>query len=155
MAFMQNNPRLAEPAHPLLRRTFSLDRANRSLVLVRRIVADVLARHDHLLELQEQVEVLWDTPGLQRQSACEALGAMAECIRGYLDELEDIGVELRDWTLGVVDFPAVAGGRDVYLTWRHDEPEIAAWHGATEDHAVRRPLEALPVLDPSPAESLR
>ena len=43
-------------------------------------------------------------------------------------ELEAVDVVLRDIDSGLVDFPAIRDGREVYLCWLIDEPEIGFWH---------------------------
>lgn len=57
-----------------------------------------------------------------------------------LDRLNDWGVELRDVSTGLVDFPAVIEGHDAFLCWRLGEPEVAYWHSPEDGFAGRRPL---------------
>jgi hypothetical protein len=57
-----------------------------------------------------------------------------------LERLNEWGVELRDVSSGLVDFPAVIDGRDAYLCWRLGEPEVAYWHSPEDGFAGRRPL---------------
>jgi hypothetical protein len=45
-----------------------------------------------------------------------------------LGELEAVEVVLRDIDRGLVDFPAIRDGEEVYLCWLLDEPEIGFWH---------------------------
>ncbi len=49
-------------------------------------------------------------------------------IEGFLQELEAVGCECKDFRSGLVDFPAFLAGRVVYLCWKLGEPEIAHWH---------------------------
>ncbi len=126
-------------------RAFTLAEANRALVLVRRIVADVIAEYRRLLDLQEALEAA--EKGQQddrvRESRLELIRAAGR-LRAFLEELDDVGVELRDWALGVVDFPAVAGGRPVCLCWQHGEEAVNYWHEADTDYAGRQPIHTLP-----------
>jgi hypothetical protein len=59
----------------------------------------------------------------------------------WLDERE---IVLRDISTGLVDFPALVSGRQVWLCWRSGEAAVAFWHNVDEGFAGRRPLEALP-----------
>src|SRR5258708_36801295 len=43
-------------------------------------------------------------------------------------ELENLGVELKDPNTGLVDFPAMMDGHEVYLCWRLGESKVAFWH---------------------------
>jgi hypothetical protein len=56
---------------------------------------------------------------------------------GALSEREVI---LRDLERGLIDFPAVRDGEEVYLCWVDGEPEIAFWHGLDAGFAGRQPL---------------
>jgi hypothetical protein len=55
-------------------------------------------------------------------------------------ELEAVDVVLRDIDRGLVDFPSLRGGEEVYLCWLVDEREIGYWHEPGAGFAGRRPL---------------
>jgi hypothetical protein len=55
-------------------------------------------------------------------------------------ELEAVDVVLRDVDRGLVDFPALRDGEEVYLCWLLDEAEIGFWHEPDAGFAGRRPL---------------
>jgi hypothetical protein len=55
-------------------------------------------------------------------------------------ELQAVDVVLRDIDRGLVDFPAIRDGREVYLCWLVDEPEIGFWHEPEAGFGGRRPL---------------
>ena len=72
-------------------------------------------------------------------------------IRGIVDQmqadvawLDERGIVLRDIATGLLDFPALAGGRQVWLCWRLGEDHVEFWHGTDEGYAGRKPLAALP-----------
>lgn len=72
-------------------------------------------------------------------------------IRGIVDQmqadvawLDERGIVLRDIATGLLDFPALAGGRQVWLCWRLGEDRVEFWHGTDEGFAGRKPLQALP-----------
>lgn len=72
-------------------------------------------------------------------------------IRGIVDQmqadvawLDERGIVLRDIATGLLDFPALAGGRQVWLCWRLGEDRVEFWHGTEEGFGGRKPLEALP-----------
>jgi hypothetical protein len=73
----------------------------------------------------------WPGPERARQSIEVALGF--EC-------LERLDIVIRDLERGLVDFPAVIDGREVYLCWLLDEPAVCHWHGMESGFAGRRPL---------------
>jgi len=121
-----------------VRHFFTLDEANKALVLVRRIVADVVGHYGRLIEVHETVEAL-ESAGLlgQIEHAREELVFTADKIRVCLEELEDVGVELCDWELGIIDFPAMMDRREVRFCWRSDEPRVTHWHELESCHLGR------------------
>jgi hypothetical protein len=57
-----------------------------------------------------------------------------------LFELQGAGIVVRDPGRGLIDFPAVRDGREVYLCWLDGEDEIGYWHEPDAGFAGRRPL---------------
>jgi hypothetical protein len=57
-----------------------------------------------------------------------------------LAELQSVEIVLRDLERGLVDFPALREGREVYLCWEEGEDEVAFWHEQDAGHAGRQPL---------------
>ena len=53
---------------------------------------------------------------------------------------EQLGIQLKDRRLGLVDFPSEMAGRRVLLCWRLGEPEVQFWHEADAGYAARQPL---------------
>src|SRR6266513_3807344 len=61
-------------------------------------------------------------------------------IREALGELQEKEIVLRDLDRGLVDFPALRDGREIYLCWEEGEQEIGFWHEPDAGHAGRQPL---------------
>jgi hypothetical protein len=61
-------------------------------------------------------------------------------LRDSMLELRRRDIVLRDLDRGLVDFPALRDGREVYLCWEEGEPEIGFWHEPQAGFAGRRPL---------------
>ena len=56
-------------------------------------------------------------------------------------ELNEFGVELKDYTRGLIDFPCMRSGRIVYLCWQLDDAEeIEWWHETDGGFDGRQPL---------------
>jgi hypothetical protein len=62
--------------------------------------------------------------------------AVARCVQ----ELERLGVLVKDLDQGLIDFPALRGDEEVLLCWQVGEDEVAFWHGLEEGFAGRKPL---------------
>jgi hypothetical protein len=124
---------------PTRRPSYTPLRAARALVLVKRIVEDLVRAHHRAAALHEAVE--------QAESACmahraalarEELLAASEIAARCREELDELGIEVEDERLGVVDFPARAAGREVRLCWQWGEAAVAWWHEVGETHAQRK-----------------
>ena len=131
------------------KRYFTLADANRSLVLVKRIVADVVTEYSRLLDLQELADAAQANEDCQRaENAHAELAATAEKLRCCLEELDDMGVLLTDWSVGMVDFPSLVNGREVQLSWRCGEPQVCYWRDTHSGSKGRQPIETL-LTDPA------
>lgn len=123
-------------------RVFSLHQANRSLVLLQRIVGDVIHEYDRLLNLEEQIEAAEQCSHRARlERARRELVASVDILQSCLEELDEVGVELRDFSRGIVDFPAERDGRAISYCWMYGEPRVAHWHEVSESFASRQPAE--------------
>ena len=134
--------------HEAQTRVMTPGEANRMLPLVRRIVADILERGHALNAILGE--------GSHRDSFLHRRVQTLEAeILSLIEELENLGCRYQDWgfNLGRVDFPAHLLGRDVYLTWRSDEPRVAWYRDLEDDAEDRRPIPESFLRDsPAPSE---
>jgi len=71
----------------------------------------------------------------------EQLQREAAAVAGAVEELQALGVLVKDLDRGLVDFPALRDGEEVLLCWQVGEGEVAYWHGLEEGFAGRKPLD--------------
>jgi hypothetical protein len=137
---------------------FTAEQANRALPLVRAIVSDVAALAAELRGLQERLaksqqprrkDGLEGAYAEEWQHAQHQLQQGAARMEEYLDELRELGVELKGWD-GLVDFPCWMDDREVYLCWKLGEPEVAHWHEIDAGFAGRQKLLATAAAPDSP-----
>jgi hypothetical protein len=62
-------------------------------------------------------------------------------VRRLLETLEEAGLVLRDIDRGLIDFPALIHGREVYLCWELGEDEVGYWHDLEGGYGGREPLD--------------
>jgi hypothetical protein len=142
-------PRSVSPSKPGKR--FTLAEANRSLPLVRRVVRDIVRVHGEVTQVQLSLAAASaskDSTGLEMsakdQAAAQAtLERSVDQLNGYVDELRDIGCELKDFQTGLVDFTGHHDGHDVCLCWRLGEETIGFWHESQAGFAGRQPISTL------------
>jgi hypothetical protein len=129
---------------------FTAAEANATLPLVRAIIRDIMALALDLRDRQERLARLRAKdrgvlgPAYQEEllQVEEGLERDQERMQQYEEELRDLGVELKDYFTGLVDFPCRMNGREVYLCWRAGEPEVAYWHELDAGFAGRQKLRA-------------
>lgn len=131
------------------RKYFELIEANSSLPYVSRIVADLMKSYQRVVEVRRRIENLHSDDNAehleaQYETAMETLGDL-------VDELHQVGVELKDFEKGLVDFPSIHEGREIYLCWQHGEPRIASWHEVDAGFTGRRDVAMLQTADRSAA----
>ena len=126
---------------------FTVDQAEKTLPLVRRVVADIVksfrAREERLIERQRLP--LQPKSGTNAEEQALKLEREMEQhedeIRRCHDELQQIGVELKDLQQGLIDFYSRYDGRIVYLCWKLDEGErLAWWHDLQAGFRGRQPI---------------
>ena len=129
-------------------RTFTPEEANEALAEVRPLVERMVAAREALLDAQRRQAQLVGrvasnggglTPPDVSAVAAEVQRAGAELV-AVLEELERLGVQVKDLDRGLVDFPCEHRGRVVLLCWELGEDEVAFWHGVDEGYAGRKPL---------------
>ena len=129
-------------------RHFTPDEANAALAEVRPLVERMVeARRAHAaaLERQEELEghIRGNGGGIPPATLAEAaaeVDAEGRKLTRIVDELGELGVQVKDVDEGLVDFPALRGGETVLLCWKLGEDEIGYWHGLEDGFAGRRPL---------------
>jgi hypothetical protein len=127
-------------------RHFTVEQADATLPLVRRIVSDLIDLHPRWRTAvaafeaeQALVTSSGETPSA-RAARLEA-GRLAGEIEACLEELEQIGCVFKGFDAGLVDFPSTMQGRDVYLCWQYDEPRVDYWHEVDSGYAGRQRLD--------------
>jgi hypothetical protein len=57
-----------------------------------------------------------------------------------LREFQQREIQIKDVDRGLVDFPAIIGGKEVFLCWEQDEEDIEFWHDLDAGYAGREKL---------------
>lgn len=70
-------------------------------------------------------------------------------LKDSVSKIVETGCLIKDLEVGLVDFPALLRGEEIYLCWKLGEKRIEYWHGIDEGFAGRKPIEeALPDDEP-------
>jgi len=124
---------------------FTVDQANRTLPLVRKIVEDVVREHRRWQEAIVELDLIsagvhpkLPDPGvvaLERR-----IQKIAREIDSFQVELESLDIQLKDRRIGLIDFPSELDGRPMLLCWQLGEPSVQFWHDLDSGYAGRQPL---------------
>jgi hypothetical protein len=140
---------------------FTIEEANNALPLVRAIVTDIVNKYAEVSERKARLDQIRQS----RQSAGrgphdlyreelvqveEELDREITRLQEFIEELEDLGVELKDISRGLIDFRSMMDGREVYLCWLLGEDEVGHWHELDAGFAGRQSLLAGSSSDGTP-----
>ena len=122
---------------------FTLEEANSLLPSVRPIVKSIQRSHRRLGSFQQTAKRAADAAehgggGIKRGSDYAKLLIELSLAAG---KLENLGVQLKDYGQGLIDFPSMRDGRVVLLCWKADEgDQLEWWHDVEAGFAGRQPL---------------
>ncbi len=120
---------------------FSVSEANRALPYVSKIVREVIEGHAERKEMGHEIDRCQDEK--DRDQLFTGYERLTDKLNDLLDELHQVGVELKDWEKGLIDFPAVHQGREICLCWHHGEQCVHAWHETDAGFAGRQDVSML------------
>jgi hypothetical protein len=122
-------------------RHYTLEQATAALPWVRERLERLREAHA-LLNEKEARDALSDAaPGNGGGEPGQVVSEGFLALRAALIELQEMEIVLRDLERGLVDFPSLREGREVYLCWvEQEEDEIAYWHELETGYAGRQPL---------------
>jgi len=128
-----------------MRTSFTVEEANRTLPLVRRIVSDVVRDYWRWQEKVREFEAAAicrtiDQPNEEADRLERETQDIAREIDGYVGEIEQLGVQMKGFDTGLVDFPGEIDGRPVLLCWQLGEDSVQYWHDEQAGFAGRQPL---------------
>jgi hypothetical protein len=122
-------------------RLFSVEEANALIPHLRVLLGKVQAEKHRMMELKPLLEKAqerhiydWGSP-----RGPEYIG-MIDAFQQAIRDIEELGVVVKDYELGLCDFPHKREGRVVFLCWKQDEEEVAWWHDLDAGFAGRQPL---------------
>ena len=130
------------------RKLFTVEEANAALPLVQAIVRDVVRVSHDIVDRRERLAQIrggrkptagnpYDDELVQIEEGLEQERAK---LYEFAGELRELGVELKDGLVGLVDFPCLMDRRVVYLCWKMGEAEVLHWHELDAGFSGRKAL---------------
>lgn len=131
-------------------KTFTLEEAQLLLPTIEALLkqamearAEAESLEDELQQLARRIFLAGGTMvnvgEVQRQKA--ALAGLVQRVKDSLQEMDAIGVQVKDLDTGLLDFPAYLGDEIVLLCWKLGEPKIEFWHAIEAGFRGRQPVD--------------
>lgn len=129
---------------------FSLAQAQQMIPEVDRLLREALAAKAAYDEIEKTIQAFSERvmlmggivvdrdQVLDRRNRREVTAAK---LRTAIEGVQEIGCVIKDLDIGLVDFPTLFRGVEVYLCWKLGEPEIAFWHGVDEGFRGRKAID--------------
>ena len=136
-------------------RFFDIDTANATLTEVAPLLETLAGQRAELIRLRDRSLAAGRPAGGGTGDATDELDPEeARLIRlrmqGVIDQMaaavariDALGITLRDIERGLIDFPALVSGRQVWLCWQLGETDVAHWHELDTGFGSRRPIAEL------------
>lgn len=122
---------------------FTIQEANALLPSVRLILANIQRTHRRLSEYRDEARKAAEAAeqGGGGINDGVAYASVLTELTLQMSELDTLGVQLKDFERGLVDFPSLRDGRVVLLCWQMGEgDELEWWHDVDAGFAGRTPL---------------
>lgn len=121
-------------------RHYTLEQANAALPWVAERLERLREAQAQLTEKEAREALSEAAPGNGGGEPGQVVSEGFLALRAGLAELEAMEIQLRDLDRGLVDFPAMREGHEIYLCWVEGEDEIGFWHELEAGYAGRQPL---------------
>jgi hypothetical protein len=121
-------------------RHYTVEQANAALPWVSERIERLRAAREGLADEEAREILSGAAPSNGGGGAGRVVGEAFVELQRALAELQGMDVVLRDLDRGLVDFPSLRDGEEVYLCWEEGEDEIGFWHEPEAGFGGRRPL---------------
>ena len=130
---------------------FDIDAANRALEEVAPLLATLADQRAELIRLRDRTlaahaSATGGGPDLEPEEAQRIrlrMQGIVDQMAAAVAQIDALGITLRDIERGLIDFPALASGRQVWLCWELGEEKVEFWHELETGFGSRRPLAEL------------
>ncbi len=122
------------------RKHYTRDEARALLPQIRTWLERIGQLREKLAKYEQQIESVFKAGGDAGGSTVNSwLRGMAE-LRELFLEFHQREIQIKDISRGLIDFPAIIAGREVFLCWEQDEEDIEFWHDLDAGYAGRERL---------------
>jgi hypothetical protein len=121
-------------------RHYTVEQANAALAFVEERIERLRAARVQLSDEDARAALSEAAPQNGGGAAGRVVSEAFLELQRSLGDLQEMEIVLRDLERGLVDFPALRDGREIYLCWEEGEEEVAFWHDPDTGYGGREPL---------------
>jgi len=132
----------------MIERIFTPQEAEDLIPSLEQIVSNMLEHRKTALLLGKELETMQEriqsgenVIASELMNKRTELEFIIEIIQESLNQIEELGGQLKDLDTGLVDFPAMIDGEEVLLCWKYGEKSIRFYHNSSDGFAGRKPLK--------------
>src|ERR1035438_6550957 len=131
-------------------RRFTLSEAQSLIPRVDSLLREAVSLKSDYLEAEHAIQAMARRVSLMggmmvdRDQAVDAKNrrdAVAAKLRGAIEQVQEYGCVIKDLDTGLIDFPTLLRGVEVYLCWKLGETKIEFWHGVEEGFRGRKAID--------------
>jgi hypothetical protein len=122
-------------------RHFTVEEANGLIDQLEPMLRKLREARDQLTDAEAHAALGEAAPGNGGGIEGRHVGEAFLQVRRILVSIQEAGIVVRDIDRGLVDFPAILDGEEVYLCWELGEQEVGWWHEIEAGFGGRQPLE--------------
>jgi hypothetical protein len=131
-------------------RRFNLAEAQSLIPQVDAVLREAVSLKSEYQEAEKAVQAISQRISLMggmmvdREGAIDAKNrrdAVVAKLRAAIEQVQEFGCVIKDLDMGLIDFPTLLRGVEVYLCWKLGEPKIAFWHGVEEGFRGRKAID--------------
>jgi hypothetical protein len=131
-------------------RRFTLAEAQSLIPRVGGLLREAVSLKSEYQEAEEAVQAIAQRIALlggmlvNREQVIDVRNRLAEArskLRTAIEQVQEFGCVVKDLDMGLIDFPTLLRGVEVYLCWKLGEPAIAFWHGVDEGFRGRKAID--------------
>jgi hypothetical protein len=131
-------------------RFFTLDQAQRLLPEIDSAIREAIALKAEFIESGDEIRNAALRVSMLGGSVVDRGAAIAQkerheqsaaLLNGAIEKIHEYGCVVKDLDIGLIDFPTLLRGQEVYLCWKLGETGIRFWHGTDEGFRGRKAID--------------
>lgn len=121
---------------------FTLEEASKTLEVIRPFMEEIVLISRKIIANQPEI---W--PAIEKSAGNGGNATLSKLVWDFekldnlLHRVQETGALVKDMSSGLLDFPAIRNGQEVYLCWKVGEEKIEYWHEIEAGFAGRQSIE--------------